>query len=125
MSELNKQIAEHIFQQTDFSHLSWVYEEGWLESGDDGWSGFVCPRCGATEGDEGICVKDYANNIALAYEAEEVYRSNGLSLDSYVSSLSSIVESNPYLVPDEWYLIHASAKERCLALLKSIGVTVT
>lgn len=128
--DLNQKIAVSIFQQTDFSHLSWVYEENSTEDGQDGWSGFICPRCKASKGNKDPCVKDYSANIQLAFQAEEEYylRSNGntawnreFDLDRYVDSLASIVKSHPYLVPDRWYLIHASAKERCQALLKTLN----
>lgn len=56
--ELNASIAKAM-GQTEFAHPGFYWSEGYSRDG-DGWDGFYCPRCGAYEGDTGLCAKMYS-----------------------------------------------------------------
>jgi len=72
--ELDKLVAGAM-GQTDFIHPSFEWAEETLEDG-DGWGDFVCPRCGASKGDTGPCVKHYSTSWEDAGQAWEWLEEN-------------------------------------------------
>jgi hypothetical protein len=69
--ELDLLVARDVMRQTDFNHPGFFWSEGNTEDGEDGWDGFYCPRCSASEGDLNPCVKPYSTHIAYAWEVLE------------------------------------------------------
>ena len=66
------ELVQRLVMKISTTHLSVAYEEGHTEDGEDGWSGFVCPRCRRPEDmlDE-PCTKHYSASIAAAWEVVE------------------------------------------------------
>lgn len=63
--ELNASIAKAM-GQTEFDHPGFYWLEGYSRDG-DGWDGFYCPRCGASEGDTGLCAKMFSLDEMLDF----------------------------------------------------------
>jgi len=59
------------------------WEQGWTPEGDDGWSGFQCSYCDASEKTDDPCVRHYSRWIAEAWEVVE--KLSGLGVVSVAS----------------------------------------
>ena len=78
-------VATWIMGQTDFTHLHPQYVEGVTEDGQDGWNGFICPRCGASEGDTRQCMKYYSTDLRAVWEVVEHLQQPGEDWEYYFS----------------------------------------
>lgn len=76
--ELDALVAEKVMGLS-LEHLPTVYEKGNTEDGQDGWSGFVCPKCRRSQDmlDE-PCAKAYSTNIAAAWEVFKFLSANSI-----------------------------------------------
>jgi len=76
---LDAWIATDVMGLDTSKHLEEVWEEGYTEDGQDGWSDFVCPRCKATtrHGPNEPCAKYYSASIAAAWEVWDKLTDNG------------------------------------------------
>ncbi len=59
-------------------------------------------------------------NIADVWMAEEEYKKQGYDLDTYCNHLRALIDSDPYIIPDERLLIQATPHQRTMALLSSM-----
>lgn len=125
--ELDRIVAEKLFNQTDFAHLPAKYQEGVTEDGEDGWSGWYCPRCGASPNDETPCVKHYSTDIAAAWN--EVVVKGIFDRECDITMRADTKGAEVLIYDDEFYLIGRAEIEDdtnaiplaiCLAALKAV-----
>jgi len=93
--EMDALIAERVMGQIDFSHPDIVYLEGATEDGQDGWSGYYCPRCGAGETaavPEVKCTRHYSTDIAAAFAILDKLLSAGLNWQVSTADMAGLQE---------------------------------
>lgn len=130
--ELNILIAKKVTHES-LEHLPLQYQELVTENGEDGASGFWCPRCGASESQYSEpCIKRYSTNINVAWEIDKKgwnwsfdEYSSGLSITIYEagdgSPLTQKVTRVDVLWDDFPNKKEAYAYGRCIAALKAAG----
>ncbi len=69
--EINRLVETQVMGNVNLNHPGFYWAEGSTEDGKDGWDGFYCPRCGASEGTTTPCVKNYSMDIRVAWEVLE------------------------------------------------------
>lgn len=71
--EMDALVAEKVMGQTNFTHPGFFWQEKNYADG-DGWEGFYCPVCDASQDTEDGCCIRYSTDIAAAMDVFEWLR---------------------------------------------------
>ncbi len=128
--ERNVLVAEAM-GQTDFAHPGFYWTEGATEDGRDGWDGFSCPRCGASESERASpCIKSFTTSLDAASLVEDEIARRGLwsvycqawleIIDVRVGTVVNDLECLPYGTDAKALMafLRASPDVRCQAAVK-------
>lgn len=120
--QIDKLVAQYVMGQTSFNHPKTVYKEDWNLEGSDGWSGFVCSKCGASEESNLPCVINYTTDIVAAWQVVEMLNSK-LDENSHETWKKFLyyMDFDPRL---EILSSQEAARKICLAALKAVGVEI-
>jgi hypothetical protein len=105
----------------NLTHPGFFWAEGVTPDGGDGWDGFFCPRCHASESARPeLCVRPFSSDIAMTRLLEDVIEQRGMH-DAYVRALLDIVIPEGTSVLSFWRLIRATPEQRARAFLRALA----
>jgi len=130
--KINLLVAEHIFGAERGEYVygpkeampEGTREEQWAIPPDQRlFFAWFTPPGERTEPILGYCYRNFSEEISEAWQVEERLTKMKLQ-DEYINHLRGIVNANEWVENEEWLMVHASPKERCLAALRAVGVVI-
>lgn len=111
----------------DLTHPGFYWAEGTTPDGNDGWDGFMCPRCHADQSQSHKpCARPFSTDLVAARLLEDEIERRGLQYE-YVAVLWCVVGyaghngEGPNIWKEEWTFLRATPEQRAQAFLKAVN----